>query len=38
MGGTSAMKGFKGKIPDQDIWNVINYVRSLGPQKKKKTS
>ena len=32
------MKGFKGKIPDQDIWNVINYVRSLGPKKKKKTS
>ena len=33
-GGTSAMKGFKGKIPDQDIWNVINYVRSLGPKEK----
>lgn len=37
VGGTSAMKGFKGKIPDQDIWNVINYVRSLDPHKKKKT-
>ena len=32
-GATSVMKGFKGKMPDQDIWNVINYVRSLGPKK-----
>jgi len=38
VGGTSAMKGLKGKISDQDTWNVINYVRSLGPEKKKKTS
>jgi mono/diheme cytochrome c family protein len=33
-GGTSAMKGFKGKMPDHDIWNVINYLRSLGPKEK----
>jgi mono/diheme cytochrome c family protein len=33
VGGTSVMKGFKGKIPDQDLWNVINYLRSLGPKK-----
>ena len=32
-GGTSVMKGFKGKMPDQDLWNVINYLRSLGPKK-----
>ena len=32
-GGTSAMKGFKGKMPDTDMWNVINYLRSLGPKK-----
>ena len=29
------MKGFKGKIPDQDIWNVINYLHSIGPKAKK---
>jgi len=26
------MVGFKGKMPDQDIWNIINYLRSLGPK------
>lgn len=25
------MKGYKGKIPDQELWNVVNYLRSLGP-------
>ena len=29
-GPTSVMKGFKGKMPDQDMWNVVNYLRSLG--------
>jgi mono/diheme cytochrome c family protein len=29
------MKGFKGKIPDQDVWNIINYLRSIGPNPKK---
>lgn len=24
------MKGLKGKITDQDVWNLVNYVRSLG--------
>ena len=28
------MKGLKGKISDQDTWNVVNYVRSLGGVKK----
>jgi mono/diheme cytochrome c family protein len=28
------MKGYKGKVPDPDLWNVINYLRSLGPQRK----
>lgn len=28
------MKGYKGKVPDQDLWNVVNYLRSLGPQRK----
>ena len=26
------MAAFKGMIPDKDIWNVINYLRSLGPK------
>jgi mono/diheme cytochrome c family protein len=25
------MKGFTGKIPEQDAWNVVNYLRSIGP-------
>ena len=32
-GPTSVMKGFKGKMPDPDMWSVINYLRSLGPKK-----
>lgn len=24
------MKGLKGKISDQDTWQIVNYVRSLG--------
>ncbi len=27
------MKGQAGKLSDMDIWNVVNYVRSLGPKK-----
>jgi len=27
------MKGQTGKLSDTDIWNVVNYVRSLGPKK-----
>lgn len=26
------MVGFKGKMPDQDIWHIVNYLRSLGPK------
>ena len=26
------MKGLKGKIPDEDVWHVVNYLRSLGPK------
>lgn len=32
-GGKSVMKGFKGKMPDTDMWNVVNYLRSLDPKK-----
>jgi mono/diheme cytochrome c family protein len=31
-GPNSKMVGFKKKMPDQDLWNVINYLRSLGPK------
>ena len=28
-GPTFDMKGYKGKLTDTDIWNVVNYLRSL---------
>lgn len=31
-GPNSKMVGFKGKMPDQNLWNIINYLRSLGPK------
>ena len=31
-GPDSKMVGLKGKMPDQDIWHIINYLRSLGPK------
>lgn len=31
-GPTSKMVGFKGKMPDQDVWHIVNYLRSLGPK------
>ena len=27
------MKGYKGRMSETDMWNVINYLRSLGPKK-----
>jgi mono/diheme cytochrome c family protein len=24
------MKGFKGKMPDQDAWHIVNYLKSLS--------
>jgi mono/diheme cytochrome c family protein len=27
------MKGYKGRMPETDMWNVINYLRSVGPKK-----
>jgi hypothetical protein len=29
------MKGLKGKLPDENAWHIVNYVRSLSgaPQK-----
>jgi mono/diheme cytochrome c family protein len=29
------MKGYKGRIADPEIWNIVNFVRTLGPQAKK---
>ena len=26
------MTPFKGKMPDQNLWHVVNYLRSLGPK------
>jgi len=30
----SVMKGFKARMTDQQTWEVVDYVRSLGPTKK----
>ena len=27
------MKGYKGKIPEKDVWHIVNYLRSLAPEK-----
>ncbi|OFV90293.1 MAG: hypothetical protein A3G76_04775 [Acidobacteria bacterium RIFCSPLOWO2_12_FULL_65_11] len=26
------MNAYKGRLTDQDIWNVVNYLRSIGPK------
>ena len=31
-GPNSKMIAFKGKMPDQDMWHIINFLRSLGPK------
>jgi len=28
------MKGFKAMIKEPDMWNIVNYLRSIGPQGK----
>jgi len=28
------MDGYAGRVSDADIWNTVNYLRSLGPEKK----
>ena len=30
---TSMMKGQKGKLTDNDMWNLVNYLKSLAPKK-----
>jgi len=27
------MKGYKSRMTDADMWNLVNYLRSLGPKK-----
>lgn len=27
------MKGYKGRMSDTDVWNIVNYLRSLGSKK-----
>jgi mono/diheme cytochrome c family protein len=34
-GPTSVMKGFKGKLTDQQTWEVVDFLRSIGPPMKK---
>ena len=26
------MDSWDGRIPDKDIWNLVNYIRTLGPK------
>jgi mono/diheme cytochrome c family protein len=28
----SEMKGMKGTLTERDVWNIVNYLRSLGPK------
>jgi hypothetical protein len=30
---TTMMPPFDGSIADADVWNIVNYLRSLGPQR-----
>jgi len=36
VGGDSKMVKFQGKMPDQDMWHVVNFLRSLGPKDAKR--
>jgi mono/diheme cytochrome c family protein len=31
-GPDSKMVGFKKKLQEQDVWHIVNYLRSLGPK------
>jgi cbb3-type cytochrome c oxidase subunit III len=32
VGPNSAMKSWKSRMTDAEIWNVVNYLRSIGPK------
>jgi mono/diheme cytochrome c family protein len=35
VGGDSEMKGHRSEMTVTDMWNIVNYLRSIGPQTKK---
>jgi mono/diheme cytochrome c family protein len=35
VGGDSEMKGFRSEMTATDMWNIVNYLRSIGPQTSK---
>ena len=32
VGGKSEMKGYKSQLTPTDIWNIVNFLRSIGPK------
>jgi mono/diheme cytochrome c family protein len=28
----SEMKGMKGTLPEKEVWNIVNFIRSIGPK------
>lgn len=32
VGGKSEMKGFKSELTATDVWNIVNFLRSIGPK------
>jgi mono/diheme cytochrome c family protein len=32
VGGNSEMKGHRSEMSVTDMWNIVNYLRSIGPQ------
>ena len=32
VGGKSEMKGFKSQMTQTEIWNIVNFLRSIGPK------
>jgi mono/diheme cytochrome c family protein len=32
VGGSSEMKGVRSEMTSTDMWNIVNYLRSIGPQ------
>lgn len=33
VGGNSEMKGLRSELTTNDMWNVVNFIRSIGPKK-----
>jgi hypothetical protein len=32
VGGDSEMKGHRSEMTATDMWNIVNFLRSIGPQ------